>query len=147
MNIYLVRHGDAEKTAIGKKDFDRDLTPEGKTKIKSTVIYWKNFLPEISAIISSPYVRALNTAKIIAEVYEFKNEIIVDKKISPGSKTDNIIEIANSIEGEEIIIVGHQPDLSLHASNLVSNGSAGIEFKKGAVAKISFRNKAHLAKD
>ena len=146
MNIYLVRHGDAEKTAIGKKDFDRDLTPEGKIKIKSAVANWKIFLPDIDFIVTSPYIRALNTAKIIAETYEVKNPVIIDKKLSPGSKAENLIEIANSLSGEEIVFVGHQPDLSGHLSNLISGSGANIEFKKGAVAKITFRNKVHLSK-
>ena len=146
MNIYLIRHGDAEKSSIGKKDFDRDLTASGITKLKTAVVNWKVLIDNFDYIISSPLVRARHTASLIAEVYEFKKEIILDKKLSPGSKTESLIEIANSLSGEEIAFVGHQPDLSEHLSNMISSKGAYLDFKKSAIAKISFYNKAHLGK-
>ena len=146
MNIYLIRHGDAEKAAIGKKDFDRDLTQSGRLKIKVAASGWKNFIASFDYIVSSPLIRALNTAKIIAEEYNFKKEIVIDKKLAPGSKTENLIEIANSLNYEDVAFVGHQPDMSEHLSNLISGNWANIDFKKGAIAKVSFNNKAHPSK-
>ncbi len=146
MNIYLIRHGDAEKSAIGKKDFDRNLTEEGKRIIRNAAAGWKKFIPGFDFIITSPFTRALNTANIITETYDLKNDPIIDKKISPGSKTEDIIEIANSLAGENIAFVGHQPDFSTHLSNMISYKVAGINFKKAAIAKVSFDSKAALSK-
>ena len=146
MNIYLIRHGDAEKSGGGKKDFDRDLTPSGLTKIQNAASSWKALINNFDFIISSPLVRSHHTATVIAEIYDFKKDIILDDKLSPGSETESIIEIANSLKGENFAFVGHQPDFSEHLSNLISNKGAYIEFKKGAIAKISFYNKANLGK-
>jgi phosphohistidine phosphatase SixA len=52
----------------------------------------------------------------------------------------------NSFPSGEIAIVGHQPDLSNHLSRLISGSGASIEFKKGAIAKISFSNKVREGK-
>jgi len=146
MNIYLIRHGDAEKIVLGKKDFDRELTPAGKVKLRNAAEHWKNLIPSFDYIITSPLVRAYQTAQIVGEVYGYSKEIITDKKLSPGGKTDAIIEIANSLDGEDIAFVGHQPDFGEHLSELVSREEIMVEFKKGALAKISFNNKARPAK-
>ncbi len=146
MNIYLIRHGEAVRADAGKKDFDRELTPAGELKTKTAAANWKYFIDNFDYIISSPLVRAIQTANIIAEIYGMKAKVITDKKISPGSKSESIIEIANSLDCKDIAFVGHQPDLSEHLSNFISAKGASVEFKKSAIAKISFSSKARLAK-
>ncbi len=146
MNIYLIRHGDAEKAMIGKKDFDREITPSGRTKFKNAAEHWRNIIPSLDYIVTSPFIRAFQTAQILGEVFGFSKEIISDKKLSPGGNTESIIEIANSLEGEEIAFVGHQPDFAEHVSKLLSSEEIMVEFKKGAIAKISFNNKVRLSK-
>ncbi len=146
MNIYLIRHGEAEKSSFNKKDFDRELTNTGKVKLKNAALAWKDYIIPFDYLISSPLARALQTAQIIAEYFEIKNEIIVDKKLSAGSRTDSIIEIANSLEAANVAFVGHQPDFSEHVSNLISTNGANVDFKKAAIAKIFFQNKVHLSR-
>ncbi|MHB1686069.1 MAG: SixA phosphatase family protein [Ignavibacteriaceae bacterium] len=146
MNIYLIRHGEAEKSSITKKDFDRELTNSGKVKVKNAALAWKDYIDPFDYLVSSPLARALQTAKIIAEYFEVRNEILVDKKLSAGGGTESIIEIANSLEGVNIAFVGHQPDFSEHVSNLISTSGANVDFKKAAIAKIFFHNKVHLSR-
>ncbi len=146
MNIYLVRHGDAEKISLNKKDSERELTAAGKTKLKNAAAAWKQYVPPFDYLVSSPLARALQTAKVIEEFFEVKNEMIVDRKLSPGSSTNDIIEIANSLNADNIAFVGHQPDFSEHVSNLISSGGANVDFKKAALAKISFHGKVHLSR-
>ena len=45
------------------------------------------------------------------------------------------------------MVVGHQPDLSEHVSLLISSTGALVDFKKAAIAKISFNGKVILQKD
>ncbi len=146
MNIYLIRHGDAERAGAGKKDYDRELTQSGRLKLKNAVSGWSSLAGNFDYIITSPLTRAVQTAEIIAEVLKPKNEIIIDKKIAPGSRTESIVEIANYLGGNDIAFVGHQPDFSEHVSALISSSGAYVEFKKGSIAKIAFHNKAHLSK-
>lgn len=146
MNIYFIRHGDAEKISINKKDFDRELTSNGKVRLKNAVLGWKNYIDAFDYLISSPLLRARQTANIIAEHFEIKNEIIVNKKLTSGGLTADIIEIANTLESENIAFVGHQPDFSEHISKLISASFANIEFKKAAIAKVSFHTKVQLSR-
>jgi phosphohistidine phosphatase len=146
MNIYLVRHSDSESLSKGLKDFERKLTPDGEIKIKNASLIWKNIIPEFDYIISSPYLRALQTAKIIASVYNYKKDILIDKRLGCGSETESLIEILNPYQSGDIAIVGHQPDLSIHLSRLISGAGTSIEFKKAAIAKISFSNRVKEGK-
>jgi phosphohistidine phosphatase len=146
MNIYLIRHSDSEGISKGFKDSERKLTPDGELKMRNASLFWKNIIPEFDYIISSPYLRALQTAKIIASVYNHKKEILIDKRLGCGSETENLIEILNSFQSGDIAIVGHQPDLSNHLSRLVSVAIISVEFKKGSIAKIFFSNKVREGK-
>ena len=146
MNIYLIRHSDSEGISKGLKDSERKLTPEGEIKIRNASFFWKNIIPEFDYIISSPYLRAFQTAKIIASVFDHKKEILVDKRLGCGSETDSLIEILNSLQSSDVAIVGHQPDLSYHLSRLIAGESISAEFKKCTIAKISFNNKVREGK-
>jgi phosphohistidine phosphatase len=130
----------------GLKDTERKLTSDGELKIRNASLFWKNIITEFDCIISSPYLRALQTAKIIASVYNHKKEILIDKRLGCGSETESLMEILNSLPLGEIAIVGHQPDLSYHLSRLISGSGVSIDFKKGAIAKISFSNKVKEGK-
>ena len=146
MNIYLIRHGDAEKASVNKKDSERKLTPDGEQKTKISAEGWRLLIPQFSHIISSPLLRALQTAEILANVFDFPGKVITDKSLAPGNKTEALIDLANEMMGSEMAFIGHEPDFSEHVSHLISNSGAFIEFKKGMIAKISFGGKAKLSR-
>ncbi len=146
MNLYLVRHADAEKTQPGKRDEERQLLKDGRERIKSAAGGWMYIINRLDLICSSPYVRAMETAEIIAETFEYEKEIIKDKSLGAGCFTKDLISLVNSLDAENIMVVGHQPDLSEHVSYLISSSGALVDFKKGALAKISFNGKVNLSK-
>jgi phosphohistidine phosphatase len=146
MNVYLVRHGDAEKSTFDKMDFERGLTIQGISITRNSANYWRKIIAVPDHIISSPFSRAEQTSQIISEVFGFDKKIITDKKLSPGSKTEDLIEILNTLKGKNIIVVGHQPDISDHISELTSDSGMFLEFKKSAIAKISFGSRVKRGK-
>ena len=146
MNIYLIRHSDAEKASLKIKDFDRELSTKGKSKIKIAVENWKNIIPAFDYIVTSPLKRAAQTAKIIASGFNYEDEIIIDKRMGTGSKTEDLIDIANYLGSENIAFIGHQPDLAIHTSNLISSSGAFLDFKPASIVKISFNNKIRTTK-
>ena len=146
MNLYLIRHGDTEKISSEIPDFNRKLTPKGESILKIAVRNWKTLIPSFDHIISSPYVRAVQTAEIIASEYNLLDKLVTNDKLSCGSKTDDIIDIVNSLDGKNIALIGHEPDSSNHLSKLISSNVAFVSFKKGAIAKIIFSNKAALSR-
>ena len=146
MNLYLVRHAEAEPISSPNSDFDRKLTTKGKDTIKKAAEGWKKVIKSIDVIAASPFIRALQTAEIIASVFNYEEKIYSDKKIKSGSRLEDLIEIVKSFKKENILIVGHEPDMSHHVSALVSSSGMFVDFKKGGIAKISFEGKVKESK-
>jgi phosphohistidine phosphatase len=142
MNIYLIRHGKAENISIYKKDEDRELLPEGKEEMRKAAIYWKKIIIQFDHIISSPFSRSLQTAEIIKEVFDHRDDLIFESFLAKGGSVAKLIETANLYFAKNIAFVGHEPTLSKYVSQLTSNSGVSIDFKKGMIAKISFGNRA-----
>ena len=64
--------------------------------------------------------------------------VIIENNLGTGSRNSDLIEILNSIDKENIAVVGHQPDLSIHIYNLCGSGSFNINFPPATIAKIEF---------
>lgn len=140
MNLYLIRHSIAENISIDKKDFDRELTEEGKFVIKKTSEAWKNFIGRVDVILTSPLKRAIQTAEIISASLQEKQNLIKDNNLGTGSRTADLIDLLNSLEHKNVVVVGHQPDLSLHIINFCGTGSFNLAFPPASLAKIEFEN-------
>ena len=140
MNLYLIRHSIAENISLDKKDFDRELTLEGKEVILKTSQAWKNYIDQLDIVLSSPLTRAVQTAEIISSYLQANQNLIKDNNLGTGSRTSDLIELLNSLEYENVAVVGHQPDLSIHVNNFCGTGSFNLVFPPAALAKIEFDN-------
>lgn len=146
MNLYFIRHGDAEKSSHTIRDFDRALTEKGKERMKRAAEGWSGLVGSFNYIISSPLLRARQTAEVLKEVFLFKDEVLIDNKITSGSKIEEVIELANSLNGNDIALVGHMPDFAYHVSCLISASGATVDFSPGTIAKVSFHGKVKLSR-
>jgi phosphohistidine phosphatase SixA len=140
MNLYLIRHSIAENISYDKKDFDRELTEEGKFVIKKSSEAWKNYVGNVEVIFTSPLKRAIQTAEIISSTLQEIPNLIKDNNLGTGSRTSDLIDLLNSLEYKNIMLVGHQPDLSQHINNFCGTGSFNLAFPPASLAKIEFEN-------
>ncbi len=140
MNLYLIRHSIAENITMDKKDFDRELTEEGKFVIKKTSEAWKNYIGNVDVVLTSPLKRAVQTAEIISTNLQDKQNLIKDNNLGTGSRTADLIDLLNSLEYKNVVVVGHQPDLSQHLNNFCGTGSFNLAFPPASLAKIEFDN-------
>jgi phosphohistidine phosphatase len=140
MNLFLIRHSIAEDPSYLKSDSQRELTQEGKLLITAGCNVLQKLEPNLKLILTSPYLRAFQTAEIIANYFGNNIKLIKENNLAAGCNTSSLIEIINSYEQENIAIVGHQPDLSNHISNLTSNGNINLIFKPASIAKIKFES-------
>ena len=140
MNLYLIRHSIAENISIDKKDFDRELTEEGKFVIKKASEAWKNYIGNVDVVLTSPLKRAIQTAEIISTNLQDIQNLIKDNNLGTGSRTADLIDILNSLEYKNVVVVGHQPDLSQHINNFCGTGSFNLAFPPASLAKIEFDN-------
>jgi phosphohistidine phosphatase len=141
MNLYLIRHSISENISFNKKDFERELTEEGILVIKNSINDWKKFIGKFDVILTSPLVRAVQTAEIISSVMQTEPNIIKENNLGTGSRTSDLIELLANIEYEDVAVVGHQPDLSIHIYNLCGNGVFNLSFPPACIAKIEFENR------
>jgi phosphohistidine phosphatase len=104
VHVYLVRHAEAEP---GDPDELRRLTAQGRrqaTELGKRFVR-KGIRPD--AVLSSPLLRARETAEAIAAVVGATAQ--PDERLAPGATVDNV-RAAVSNRGEHVVVVGHQPD-------------------------------------
>jgi len=136
-----MRHGPAvERGARGfEDDSARPLTPKGRRQMRKTVAALKKVGMDFDLILSSPLVRARQTAEIVASGLGRKQRLRLSKALAPGSPAAFLLR---QLEREKparkrILLVGHEPDLSRLASLLVAGGPhLQLEFKKGGLCKL-----------
>lgn len=140
MNLYLIRHSIAENISLNKKDFDRELTEEGKFVIQKASEAWKNYVGKVDVVLTSPLTRAIQTADIISSNLQEVPNVIKDNNLGTGSRTSDLIDLLNSLKYKNVIVVGHQPDLSIHINNFCGSGNFNLAFPPASLAKIEFDN-------
>jgi phosphohistidine phosphatase len=140
MEIYLLRHAVAvERGTRGIADEHRALTPEGAAKMRVAAQGMKNFGVEFDALLTSPLVRARQTADIVASVYNAKNTLKELPALKPGAPVEKLWPALKPYAHcRRLMLVGHEPDLSELASALLTGRPTALHlmFKKGGLCLI-----------
>jgi phosphohistidine phosphatase len=145
MEIYFLRHADAGVPGEWKgSDFERPLSPEGTSRMEMEAESIVRLRLEPSVILTSPLVRARQTAEILAKKLRMQKALIVDKRLSPGFETKDLKEIlAEHLSAKGIVLVGHEPDFSRVIS--ACTGGGRIECKKGSLARVDMDDPSSVA--
>jgi len=139
MKLYLVRHAIAEDLTNQEDDSLRPLTEKGREKMKRIAQALEELGVQPDLIVSSPYVRASQTASILAKELNYKEELAYSDFLVPMAEPDDMIgEINEKFSVDELMLVGHEPNLSSLASVLLAGSpDLSINFKKGGVCCLS----------
>ena len=141
MRIYLIRHSNAVDPGTPGYEDDslRPLTEKGRDKMKDIASALKELDVKPDLIVSSPYVRAQQTAEILAKVLKYKQELAFSEALVPMGNADNIIgEINEKYSVDELVLVGHEPCLSVLIGTLIAgNPELAINLKNGGVCCLS----------
>ena len=142
MNLYVLRHGIAVEpgTPGYERDADRPLTPEGERKLWQIAEAMEALELSSDLILSSPYLRALQTAEIVAKALKGRKKVELSESLTPGGSTKKLVELLNRVQPspESVLLVGHEPYLSSLISLLVSgDASFAVEMKKSGLCKLS----------
>jgi phosphohistidine phosphatase len=145
MNLYLLRHGIAVEpgTPGYAKDADRPLTPEGGRKLRHVAGAMAALELSFDLILSSPYLRARQTAEIVAEALKARKRLELSDSLAPGGSAKKLVELLNHLQPppEHVLLVGHEPYLSGLISLLVSgDASLAVVMKKGGMCKLSIES-------
>ena len=136
--IYLVRHGEAEDVSGTGRDRDRALTPEGHTRTRRAARGLSRFEAAPALLVSSPLLRARETADEIATVFSRARREVWDE-LSPGVDEYAIVARIEAVNArEDVMLVGHEPDLGELLAYFLTGSRGGFRtrFRKGAVACV-----------
>ncbi|HTV76116.1 MAG TPA: histidine phosphatase family protein, partial [Candidatus Baltobacteraceae bacterium] len=135
------RHGIAvERGTPGfENDAARPLTPKGKRQLRKIAAAIKKMDLRLDLILSSPFLRAKQTAEIAAAGLKLKKRLKFSDELQPdGSFKKLFLQIGEMKPApENILLTGHEPYLGRMISLLVSGGeNMAVDFKKGGLCKL-----------
>jgi phosphohistidine phosphatase len=142
MNIYILRHGIAVDPGMPDflHDADRPLTPKGERKLQDIAKAMLALELSFDVILSSPYVRARQTAELIAEAFGARKKVEFTESLTPGGSPKKLVDLIRRLEPapENVLLSGHEPYLSAFISLLIS-GDPGLQIvmKKGGLCKLT----------
>lgn len=140
--LYLFRHGVAAAAAEGDfaRDAERPLTDVGLERTHAAAAGLNQILelyPDV--ILSSPFVRARQTADICAEEIKGSRPVIETPMLEPGVPSEDGLRWLNDQSWDTMLLVGHMPDLSVMASRAISGrDNAEISMNKASACMIRF---------
>ena len=135
--LYLVRHAVAEERgAKWPDDSKRPLTADGMSRMKKSARGLDRLDVAFDVILSSPLVRARQTAEILSTEMEGHPAIVTIDSLAPGAAFASLVaDLEKHARKTRIALVGHEPAIGELAARLIGSRHS-IEFKKGAVARI-----------
>jgi len=137
MEIYLLRHGMAEQGIAGGSDSQRALTEEGRRALRDVLRRAHRADVNPSLILSSPYRRAVETAREAAEALGYRSPVEQTKALLPDAPPQDVWDEIRQRQGESaVLLVGHEPMMSSLASFLMGCPSLSLDFKKAALVRI-----------
>ena len=144
LKLYFLRHGQAgNRQEWQGDDSERPLTAEGKTLMKREAAAIRKLELPLDLIISSPLVRAFQTAEIVAKAQGASARLITDDRLASGFGPKHLAAILAEHRGVRgLMLVGHEPDFSQTIS-LVTGGGR-LTMKKGALAYVEVEDPASL---
>lgn len=134
-----MRHGIAEDRAASGHDADRALTDQGVHKLEKVLKRAKKAGVNPALILSSPYLRAMQTAEIAARALEYHSEIVRTERLTPHSSPPDIwAEVRAHRDEPSLLLAGHEPLFSAAVAWMVGSSRAMVEFRKGALVRLDF---------
>lgn len=141
MECILFRHGIAvDREKWDGPDSERPLTPKGADKTRQAAAGLLHLEVAPTHLLTSPYMRARETAKLVRDALEFQPEIQVCDELLPNAPADKLLVLLNSLSQDACVIcVGHEPHLG-EAAGVVLFGEAvsGLSLKKAGACCFFF---------
>ncbi len=146
MELIIIRHAVAEEREDFKKkgleDHQRPLTLKGRKKMQKVCMQLRDILKEVDVIVTSPLVRARQTAEIISQIY-FETKVVEAPELVPQSPPPAFLKWlrTQSRHYRRIVVVGHEPHLSAFASYMLTGKEHSfIDLKKSGIIGLELES-------
>src|SRR5215471_11500426 len=136
MRLTLIRHGEAGDDA--PRDEDRALTKRGRADGRRVGRAFARRGVRFSAVVSSPLVRAVQTAEIVVSAMDQRLRVTISDALLPEARPQNVVNLLQSLtdtDGESVALVAHEPILSRLAA-LVLGVPRFPPLRKGEALRI-----------
>jgi phosphohistidine phosphatase len=139
MKLYVMRHGPAEDQSDSGLDGDRALTASGRERVRAVAKLLVDLGEAPLAVITSPLVRAVQTAEIVAVVTQLgqgHGSVEVRREMSPSGDTSSLVDALLAEGRKRAMVVGHEPDLGELVTALLGKNSFRRAFEKAMVVGL-----------
>jgi phosphohistidine phosphatase len=145
MQLLVIRHAAAEDreafAASGRDDSERPLTDDGREKMRRGVDGLRRLVAKIDLVASSPYLRAMQTAELVASGYDYAaDRVKAVGSLVPDSPVEQFQTwLQRQSRAPVVAAVGHEPQLSTLVTWLMSGlRESRVELKKGGACLLQF---------
>jgi len=139
MRLHIVRHGIAIATNDPKcpPDAKRALTAEGVKKTQQAMRGLRVLGVEPEVLLTSPYLRALQTAELAADVLKYPvDKIRHSDALLPGTPPANLFKELAKVRADEVMCFGHAPHVDLAIAHALGSRSSITALKKAGAARL-----------
>lgn len=138
MDVWLLRHAAAQNHAPSGRDEDRELTPEGLARARAVARGLAALSPPIAIVLTSPFVRAFQTAEACARALRLESPREFPALLS-GTDPSRVAKDLARDGWESALLVGHQPLLgSLIGFLVFGDDRREIPLRKAAIARVTW---------
>ncbi|HTU51700.1 MAG TPA: phosphohistidine phosphatase SixA [Acidobacteriaceae bacterium] len=146
MNLYLLRHGSAGQRKLDPLvDHKRPLDKEGKQQCILLGRALNAMKIQFDSVISSPLKRALQTATLVGTETGYEKKIQLSQAMTPEGTWSDFQRLLDSVmDQEEVLLVGHNPNLPVYLNRLLSPSATSpiARVRKGAIAALTVQRGA-----
>ena len=150
MEVILIRHAKAETRDPNSwpDDDQRPLTVEGRAEQRAAARAMKKMGIKFDFIVTSPLLRARETADLVAKGYRWSEAPQVAEELGHEYSVGAVVKLLSKFPPDAAVaLVGHEPDFSDLTSALISkNCDVNIAVKKSGVVGIEFNGQAEAGK-
>ena len=136
MKLYFLRHGVAVDAEVWDGlDSQRPLTPDGIARMKRQAKAMQRLGIVPDSIVSSPLLRAKQTAEIVAQRFDLGGRLYEDARLGLDFSVDALRAVVEERAGSgAVMLVGHEPSMSETIVQIIGGGR--IDLKKGGLAYV-----------
>jgi phosphohistidine phosphatase len=137
MRLYLIRHAIAEETESRFLDPLRALTAKGRRRFRRSARAFAELDESITAIFTSPFVRAVQTAELLAAALQHEEVTVLDE-LRPDAAVEPLLRRLAELDVESAALIGHKRLLSELAAELA--GVDDLRIKHGVISRLDVRD-------
>jgi phosphohistidine phosphatase len=149
VQIYIVRHGDAINRDDPRVTSDemRELTSEGRDEVELMSLLLARLDVKPDLILTSPLIRARQTAEIIASVTGAQSAPSVSDELAPGGSLAAVLnDILSHGRPKQTVLTGHMPGVGAMAAYLIwREPHMALPFRTGEICRVDLPDDSPVA--